>query len=93
MPPPRIVSGQPMLGAEPDDANQVVARSRQHDAQRLDLVDAGVGGIERAGNAIESHLADGLLFEIPTEVFPLPGVNHRAKVTKGAVAVRNRDRT
>ena len=46
-----------MLGAEPDDADQIVARARQDDALRLDLVDAGVGGVERAGDSIESNLA------------------------------------
>ena len=82
-----------MLGTKLDDTNQIVARSREHDALRFDLVDAGVGRIERTGNAIETNLAAGLLLEIPMEVFPLPGVNHRAKVTKGAVAVPNRERT
>ena len=82
-----------MLGAQLDDANQIVTRPRQHDAAGFDLIHAGVGRIERTGNAIETNLAAGLLLEIPMEVFPLPGVNHRAKVTKGAVAVPNRERT
>ena len=82
-----------MLGTQLDDPNQVVTRPRQHDAAWFDLIHAGVSRIERAGNTIETNLAAGLLLEIPLEVLPLPGVNHRAKVTKGAVAVPNRERT
>ena len=82
-----------MLGTQLDDTNQIVARLREHDAPGFDLIHAGVGRIERTGNTIETNLAAGLLLEIPMEVFPLPGVNHRAKVTKGAVAVPNRERT
>ena len=36
-----------------DRADHVVPRARDDDAERLDLIDAGVGGVEGAGDGIE----------------------------------------
>ena len=57
VPPPRGVIGTPWRAATRDGGFDVVARARQHHAERLDLIDAGVGGVERAGGAVEAHLA------------------------------------
>ena len=43
--------------ARADGVDDVGPRLRDHDADRLDLIDAGVGGIECAGDAVEPHLA------------------------------------
>ena len=51
VPPPRGVIGTPWRPAMVDGRLDVVARARQHHAERLDLVDAGVGGVERARDA------------------------------------------
>ncbi len=48
VPPPRIVSGHRRRAQMRTMRNQVLARPRHDDAERLDLVDAGVGGVERA---------------------------------------------
>ena len=36
-----------------DDGDQILARTREDDTLRIDLVDAGVGRIEGTGNPIE----------------------------------------
>ena len=66
VPPPRIVSGTSMLRADTDDADEIVARPRQDDAERLDLVDARVGGVERARDLVEPDFAFELLLELVT---------------------------
>jgi hypothetical protein len=45
-------------------ADDNVPRPRHDDADRFDAVDAGVGGIQGAGNAIEPDLAADVLLEI-----------------------------
>ena len=45
------------LVAQADGGDDVVAVAGDDDAQRLDLIDAGVGGVEGAGDAIEAHFA------------------------------------
>ena len=57
-----------MLRTDSDDADQIFARPRQDDPCRLDLIDAGVGGIERAGDAIETDLAGGVAFKIALQL-------------------------
>ena len=47
--------------ADLDDANNVFARLRNHHAQRPDLIDAGVGRIERPRNRVETDFACDLL--------------------------------
>ncbi len=43
--------------ADLDDADDILARLRNHDAQRPDLIDAGVGRIERARDRVEADFA------------------------------------
>jgi hypothetical protein len=47
-----------------DNANDVLTRSGNDDAERLDLIDARVGGVERARDPIEPDFARYRLFEI-----------------------------
>jgi hypothetical protein len=47
-----------------DHANDVLARSRDDEAERLDLIDARVGGVERTRDPIEPDLARDRLLEI-----------------------------
>src|SRR5688572_19866903 len=51
------------LRADADQTDEIVAGLRQHDAERLDLIDAGVGGVERAGDLVEPDFALELLLE------------------------------
>jgi len=53
-------------------AYDVVSRARDDDAERLDLVDAGVRGIERPRHAIESHFAVDLILKIEPETLGRP---------------------
>ena len=46
----------PLLGGDPDDRDDVVGRPRHDHAQRLDLVQARVGGVQPARPAIEADL-------------------------------------
>ena len=57
VPPPRMVMGQRRRRQIVERAENVLAVSRDDDAQRLDLIDAGVGGIERARDGIEADFA------------------------------------
>ena len=50
--------------ADLERAQNVLAMPGDHHAQRLDLVDAGVGGIERAGDGVEADLAFDGAFEL-----------------------------
>ena len=45
-------------GNRPVPSNDVLGRFGNNDARWLDLVDAGVGGVQRSRDAIEAHLAD-----------------------------------
>ena len=49
------------------DAHDIFARPRNDHAERIDSVDAGVGGVQRARDSIEPHLAFDLLFELDSE--------------------------
>ena len=53
-----------MPPADLDDADDVFAILGNHHAQRPDLVDAGVGGIQRAGDGVEADLALDLALEL-----------------------------
>ena len=57
VPPPRAVIDTPWRAAIWTVRIDVLARARDDHAERFDLVDAGVGGVERPRDAIESHLA------------------------------------
>ena len=59
--------------------DDVVARFRDDDAERLDLIDAGVGGVERARHRVEADLAGDLRLEIAAEG---AGVEWRARTTR-----------
>jgi hypothetical protein len=50
-----------------DRADDVLAGFDDDDADGFDLVDAGVGGVERAGDAIESDLSGDLRLEFLLE--------------------------
>ena len=50
-----------LLGGDPDGGDDVVGRPRHDDAERLDLVEAGVGGVEPAPAPVEIDLGAGLL--------------------------------
>ena len=67
VPPPRIVIETAVTPAGLDDATRSVARLRKHDAERLNLVDAGVGRVERARDGVEPHLAIDRAFELAPE--------------------------
>ena len=56
----------------PDD---VLARARDDDAERLDLIDAGVGGIERARDGIESDFAFDRALKVEPESVGHPARN------------------
>src|SRR6266545_1374163 len=53
--------------AYPHRLDHVVTRPRYDDTERLDLVDAGVGGIEHACDAVEAHFALELALELGPE--------------------------
>ena len=46
-----------MLAADLDGANDVFPRFHDHDAHRLNPVHAGIGGVQRARDLVEPHLA------------------------------------
>ena len=68
VPPPRAVIDTPCRARDLDGAHDVLARPRHDDAERLDLIDAGVGGVERARDRVEADLAGDLLFELALQV-------------------------
>ena len=49
--------------AELDDRDEVVLRPRNDDPDRLELIDAGVGGVERARDRVEADFAGHARFE------------------------------
>ena len=55
VPPPRGRTGTPAFAAS--RLLHVVAVFGDHHTERLDLVDAGVGGVEEPGEVIEADLA------------------------------------
>ena len=57
VPPPRGRTGDSRLRGQPDGLLHVVAVFGDHHTERLDLVDAGVGGVEEPGEVIEADLA------------------------------------
>jgi hypothetical protein len=60
-----------MLGAGADDPDQIVARARKDHAPRFYLIDAGVGGIERTGDLVETDLAGRPGLEIAAEILTM----------------------
>ena len=66
-PPSPHRQGTTVLLAELDGLYDVLLRLDDDDAGRLDLVDAGVGGVERAGDLVETDFALDLRFEIAPE--------------------------
>ena len=67
VPPPRAVIGTPHLAGHLHDGNDVLDRPRDDDAQRLDLVDAGVGAVELARSDVEADLAGDVLAQVAGE--------------------------
>jgi hypothetical protein len=57
-----------MLPRNLDGSHHIVSRAGHDDADRLDLVNAGVGGVQRARNAIEPDLALDVLLELALQV-------------------------
>ena len=57
VPPPRAVSGTPKRAQTRHGGDDVVRRPGQDDAERHDLVDAGIGGVQRAVEPVEADLA------------------------------------
>ena len=56
-----------MTAAGGHRTHDVFARLDHHHAERLDLIDAGIGGIERTGDRVEPHLALDLALELAPE--------------------------
>ena len=61
--------GTAMPPADLHGADEIVARRDDHDAERLDLVDAGIGRVQAARNRVETHLALELSREFPAQRF------------------------
>ena len=57
VPPPRGSTGMPCLARDRQRGGDVVDGLRHDHAERLDLVDRGVGGVTAAVGAVEQHLA------------------------------------
>ena len=57
VPAPRAMDRQVILGRVANDRDHVVDRSRPHDAQRPQLVDAGVARVELRENVIAADVA------------------------------------
>ena len=71
VPPPRDVIGTRMAPAILHGGDDVVGRTRDDDAERFDLVDAGVGGVELARRGVEAHLSGDVVAQVPGEVVAL----------------------
>ena len=73
--------GAAKLAGDAHDADQVFARFGDHDAEGLDLIDAGVGGIEGAGDGVEADFAFDLRFQFALQSGGIDkarvGVGHR----------------
>ena len=54
---PRPISGMPCSRRILDQADDVLGVPGRDDPQRLHLVEAGVGGVEEAGDVVELHVA------------------------------------
>src|SRR5262249_4958246 len=48
---------RPAVARDVDDQRQILLVARHDDAQRLDLVDRGIGRIAAASRAVEQHVA------------------------------------
>jgi hypothetical protein len=59
------------LTADPDRLDDVGARLHDDDADRLDLVDAGVSGVQGARHCVEAHFALEARFERAPEAFDI----------------------
>ena len=71
VPPPRGVIGTRISPATCTVATMSSTRARDDDAERLDLVDAGVGAVEAARGDVEADLAGEVLAQVPGEVVAL----------------------
>src|SRR5687768_12817700 len=77
-----------MARGDGDRADDIVTRARHNDGERLDLINAGVGGIERTRYPIEPDLAVNRRFEIASQSFAHslpthPGANRTTSNAKG----------
>jgi hypothetical protein len=59
------------LAGDLDRGDEVVGRARDDDAERLDLVDAGVGAVEAARQGVEADLAGQVLAQVAGQGFAL----------------------
>jgi hypothetical protein len=57
-----------LSGADSDDVDEVVTCARENDPSRLDLIDAGVGGIQRTGDPVEADFPAGLALQFSAKV-------------------------
>ena len=64
MPPPRGADRHVHLGGDLHGGDEVLGGLRDDDAERLDLVDAGVGAVELRRAGVEADLAANVLAEM-----------------------------
>jgi hypothetical protein len=60
-----------------DNGDDVFARARDDHAKRLDLVDAGVGGVQRPRERVEPDLTFDRRFEVALEIGG--GISHAGR--------------
>ncbi len=79
--------GAAKVPRDADDADQVLARFGDDDTEGLDLINAGVGGIEGAGDGVETDFAFNLRFQFALQSGgidkPRVGVGHRGRGGEG----------
>ena len=78
-----------MSGGDRNGANHRLGGLGNDDAQRLDLVDAGVGGVKRARNLVEADLAVDGGFELALQrhwLLPRAAIGHTASTRSPRIA-------
>ena len=91
VPPPRAVIETPCARGEVDRAEDVLARFRDDDAERIDLVDAGVGGIQGARDRVEPDFAGNLLLELAPQGAALNDLELFARQERQLYSVAGRE--
>ena len=71
VPPPRGDDRHVHLGRDLHGGDDVLGGFGNDDAERFDLVDAGVGAVETARRGIEAHLAGEVLAQVAGETVAL----------------------
>src|SRR5262249_46499645 len=80
--------GDATTRGNPNSLNEVLFSLRNDDAERFDLIDAGVGGVERPRDAVESYFALDRVLELETE----PRHPARSLPRRRLIAFRTRGR-